>query len=146
MSAVFSGPMFEPAEHGHWKSSLGKGGGHYNVFGLARGSDWAEHGMAALRELFPDGEANDMNVVIFSTSGVHGTYNTIEEAEAHLALTVEQAGSEDCETSPDVTFLVIQPRIVCLRYGTCTPKNADDIAFLKRLRASSWKALKTIGK
>lgn len=40
---------------------------------------------AALRGMFPDAKADDMNFVLFSTSGVHGTYNTIEEAEKHLA-------------------------------------------------------------
>ena len=45
----------------------------------------------------------------------------------------------------DVTFLVIQPRIVCMRYGCAEPRTADDIAFLKKLRASSLQALATIG-
>jgi hypothetical protein len=96
------------------------------------------NGMAALRQLFPDGEANDLNAVLFSTSGVHGTYNTIEEAERHLA-----APSED--THGEVTFLVVHPRLVALRYGVCTPENSDDIAFLKRLRSSSHAAFASIG-
>lgn len=91
-------------------------------------------GMEALRQLFPDGEANELNAVLFSTSGVHGFYTTIEDVEA---------GGEEAPT--DVTFLVVQPRIVCTRYGNCQPKTAEDFAFLKKLRASSAKALAGIG-
>lgn len=95
-------------------------------------------GMQALREMFPDAEADDLNAVLFSTSGVHGTYCTIEEVEEAMMRT-PRAGPRY------VTFLVIQPRIVCLRYGSCEPQTADDIAFLKMLRASSAKALSIIG-
>jgi len=87
-------------------------------------------GMAALRELFPDGKANDLNFCLFSTSGVHGSYCLIEAAEA-----------EGC----DVTFLVVQPRIVGMRYGICRPSTPDDFAFLKALRESSHKAVCSIG-
>jgi hypothetical protein len=95
-------------------------------------------GMAALRELFPDGEANDLNAVLFSTSGVHGTYCTIEEVEEDMPR-VEREGPRD------VTFIVVQPRIVCLRYGNVEPHTADDIAWLKKLRDSSARALSEIG-
>lgn len=92
------------------------------------------NGMEALRQLFPTGEADDLNAVLFSTSGVHGTYCTIEEVEA---------GGEDAPG--DVTFCVIQPRIVCMRYGNATPLTPDDFAFLKKLRETSIKALTSIG-
>ena len=91
-------------------------------------------GMEALRQLFPTGEADDLNAVLFSTSGVHGTYYTIEDV---------QAGGDD--TPNDVTFCVIQPRIVCMRYGNVTPITPEDFAFLKRLRETSSKALASIG-
>lgn len=87
-------------------------------------------GMAALRQLFPEGKADDLNFVLFSTSGVHGTYCTIEAAEAE---------------GLDVTFLVVQPQFVGLRYGNCEPKTPEDFAFLKRLRASSHEAVQSIG-
>lgn len=95
-------------------------------------------GMLFLRSLFPDGEADDLNFCLFSTSGVHGTYNLIEEAEEHL-----RAPSD--ETCSDVTFLVIHPRTVTLKYGNCEPQNADDIVFLKKLRASSHRAIAQVG-
>ena len=88
-------------------------------------------GMDALRQMFPDGVANDLNFVLFSTSGVHGTYCTLEAAE-----------SEGC----DVTFLVVQPRIVGLRYGNCLPKTPEDFQFLRTLRESSHSAVRSIGR
>lgn len=91
-------------------------------------------GMEALRQMFPEGKADELNMALFTTSGVHGTYCTIEQVER---------GGEDA--SKDVTFLIIQPRIVCMRYGECRPETADDFAFLKRLRSSSIAAMATIG-
>lgn len=129
-----SGPMFEPAINGVFESIHKKRGAHYNIYAVRD-----ESGMAALRQIFPKGEADDLNFALFSTSGIHGMYNTIEEAEEHLKKPSD-------ETSGSVTFLIVHPRIVCLRYGNCDPQNGDDIAFLKKLRASSWKAVKEIGK
>lgn len=105
---------------------------YYSVLGLTG------DGMEALRQLFPDGEANDLNAVLFSTSGVHGTYCLIEAVEEDMQREVRDGPR-------DVTFVVIQPRIVCMRYGCAEPRTADDIAFLKKLRASSLRALATIG-
>ena len=45
-----------------------------------------------------------------------------------------------------VTFVIVQPRIVTLRYGNCEPITPDDFAFLKKLRESSWAAVREIGK
>jgi hypothetical protein len=137
--------MFEPARTSNWESVHRKEGAHYNTFGVTRGAD----AMAALREWFGENaEADEMNFVLFSTSGVHGSYATIEDAERWLNGErdeddeVESDGEDGC---PDVTFLLVQPRIVCLRYGNCQPKNADDIRWLKKLRASSWKAARKVG-
>lgn len=133
---TFSGPLFEPAENGPWQSVHGKTGGHYNTF-ACRGD---VEGMAALREFFPEGEANDLNFVLFSTSGVHGGYSTIEEEEAaHGKI------DEDGVHVARVTFLIVQPRLATVRYGNCKPNTPDDFAFLKKLRASSWAVVPTIG-
>jgi hypothetical protein len=80
--------------------------------------------MSTLRKWFPEGRADDLNVVLFSTSGVHGTYYTIEESEAAWYAT-------------PVTFLVLRPRTVQTFWGNCLPQTAEDFAFLKQLRASS---------
>ncbi len=37
--------------------------------------------LADLKGMFPDAKANEMNFVLFSTSGVHGSYATIEQVE-----------------------------------------------------------------
>lgn len=107
--------------------------GDYAVLGLTD----QRNGMGVLREIFPNGEANYLNFVLFSTSGVHGTYNTIEEAEARV--------NGDMEACRKVTFLIIHPRLVTLRYGICEPETQDDIDFLKKLRASSHDWVANIG-
>jgi hypothetical protein len=107
---------------------------HYSVMSLDEAS-----GMEGLRGMFPDAKADGMNFVLFSTSGVHGTYNTIEEAENALS------NPDDDESSNQVTFVIVHPRLVSLRYGVCYPENKDDIEFLKKLRESSYKAVLEIG-
>ena len=82
-----------------------------------------DDGMKTLREIFPEAQADELNVVLFSTSGVHGHNLTIEDCEA-----------SDTDT---VTFLVIKPRIVQVLYGNCRPETPDDFSFLKKLRDSS---------
>lgn len=145
MTTFVSGPMFKPATSTFWDAvkchqcRRGREGGHYNTFGCRD-----KNGMAALRAMFPIGEADDLNVVLFSTSGVHGMYTTIEEAEAGVLRGNKDEEGEDW--TPHVTFLIIHPRIVCLRYGNCEPQTPEDFAWLKHLRASSWKALAEIGR
>jgi hypothetical protein len=145
MTTTVSGPMFEPARSTFWEAVTcsscrrGRDGAHYNTFGC-RDTD----GMAALRAMFASGEADEYNAVLFSTSGVHGMYTTIEEAEADWL-----RGNKDEEgepSTPHVTFLIVHPRIVCLRYGNCEPRSAEDFAWLKHLRASSWAVLGQIGR
>lgn len=116
-----------------WKaveSQRGRESEYYGVFRLMPDAD----GMSALREFFPDAKADTLNFVLFSTSGVHGSYATIEEVEARL---------------PDVgiciTFLVVCPRQVRMHYGNVVPRTAEDIEFLKSLRTSSWRAALAIG-
>jgi hypothetical protein len=139
MTAKLSGPMFEPADSGAWHSVHQKTGAHYNIYHCK-----AADGMSALREMFPTGRANDLNFVLFSTSGTHGTYSSIEKAERTLITgTVDEDGDP---SSPSVTFLLVQPRIVCLRYGNCEPETAEDIAWLKTLRDSSHQAVAGIGR
>jgi hypothetical protein len=127
-----SGPMFEPQATDVWKSIHRKGGAHYNTFSTATPCD----GMRGLRQMFPEGEADDLNFVLFSTSGIHGSYCTIEDVEERW-----KRGERS-----DLTFLIVHPRIVCLRYGNCEPQTAEDFEFLKKLRDSSWKSVQGIGK
>lgn len=99
----------------------------YNVMRLSKHAS----GMTALRTMFPAGEADEMNFVLFSTSGTHGTYRTIEE--------------EEQEPGSGVTFVIIHPRLVTSRYGTVYPVTPEDFQFLRNLRASSRKAVSEIG-
>lgn len=102
--------------------------GKYNVIRLKDPNT----GMQALRELFPQGIANELNFILFSTDGSHGTRNTIEEVE----------------TNPElkwITFLVVHARWVTLRYGEVAPQTPDDFAFLRTLRDSSWRVVPQIG-
>ena len=141
MSGLFGGPMFE-RDSAEVKSVSGKVGAHYNVYAMKS--------VAGLKQLFgEEGEANTLNFCLFSTSGVHGSYTTLEQIEASLLKYGEREFSEEEPvpedyTYPHVTVLVVQPRIVCLRYADI-PVTLEDMPFLKRLRASSWAAVQMIG-
>lgn len=86
-----------------------------------------------LRTMFPDGEANYLNFVLFSTSGIHGSYLTLEDIQ-----------DEPDDEEHRLTVLVIRPRIVETIYGTIVIDKTD-IPWLMKLRASSLKAVSTIG-
>lgn len=144
MRGRLSGPMFDPCDDENRKSVFRREGGHYNIFSLK-----PDRGMAFLKLFFPDGEANVMNFALFSTSGIHGSYTTIEEIEASLELHGEDPGFDpedapDTWTGNDLTVVVVQPRLVSMTYGDVTVSKAD-IPYLKKLRESSWKAAQGIG-
>jgi hypothetical protein len=84
-----------------------------------------------LRFYFPEPVADEMNFCLFSTSGVHGSYSTIEDAEADPDI-------------GEVTVLVVQPRRVMLAYGN-VPVTPETVGYLKALRASSHAVLQRIG-
>ena len=151
--AIFSGPMFQPATNDCSESTMcenacnrtmncfrPKSGGHYNHYAVK-----TEMAMVQLRRIFPEGKANELNFVLFSTSGVHGTYNTIEKAERFLTTAPADLSDEDL-CLRDITFVIIQPRLCTIHYGLCEPKNIEDIKYLKRLRQTSWDAVLTIGR
>lgn len=149
---ILSGPMFQPAINDCSESTKcekaynrtlncfePKSGGHYNHYSVK-----TEMAMVQLRRIFPEGIANELNFILFSTSGVHGTYNTIEDAEKVLTTAPVDLDKNDYYLS-EVTFVIIQPRLCTIHYGNCEPKNIKDIEFLKSLRQSSWDAVLTIG-
>lgn len=82
-----------------------------------------------LKSIFPDGKADRDNFCLFSTSGIHGTY-----------LTIEDLFPKDDE----ITVLIIQPRLVNMRYGHIKVEK-EDINYLKKLRKSSIEAVSQIG-
>jgi hypothetical protein len=113
---------------------------HYQIF---KGVD-DKRNIDALKLLFPDAKANSMNFCLFSTSGIHGSYTTIEDVEK-IIVNGEYYDEDGEEEDLGVTFLIVQPRLVCLRYGVCYSENIEDINFLKNLRASSYEAIRNIG-
>jgi hypothetical protein len=136
--AIFGGPMFrqksacEDAGICENKVNRSRGcfrpkeGGHYNHFNV-----YTEKAMELLRQIFPEGKADECNFVLFSTSGVHGSYATIED--------IEKEGGE-------LTFVIIQPRLCTIHYGNCLPQTKADYEFLKKVRQTSWEIIPEIGK
>lgn len=110
--------------------------GYYSV------AYWDEEETATqmLRELFEESPPNELNFILFSTSGVHGSYNTIEAAEKSLDLKLD-----DDDRCTAVTFEIIMPRIVSIKYGNCVVHSKKDVEFLKKLRSQSQDAIKKIG-
>ena len=121
-------------------TQYGEGAGHYSIAYTKQ-----DRGMEAIRTIFPDGKPDEMNFILFSTSGVHGTYNTIEDVEAYLNLSEEDRNREDCELFGGLTYVIIQPRLCALKYGNCEPQNKEDIDFLKSLRYLSRSVVQEIG-
>lgn len=150
-----SGPMFEPKKTDFRESIFNKDGGHYNIFRLggARGPvlpEDDENIWNGIQSFFPDGEANDLNFVLFSTSGVHGSYTTLDEIEASLKKHGDLSDTDmdkypDDYVIPEVTILIVQTRIVALSYGNLKV-TLERLPFLKRLRATSWAAAIKVGK
>lgn len=108
--------------------------------------------MDFLKGLFPEGEANELNFCLFSTSGIHGHYCTIEDGEEQLSLlqkddeeSKEKYYQQHEDGKPNVTFLVICPRIIRISYGNVPIENKEDVEYLKKLRASSTAAASKIG-
>lgn len=99
---------------------------HYTIFQID-----SDRGMELLRSIFPDGKANEMNLVLFSTSGVHGTYTTIRDIKRR-------------KKGGDLTVIILMPRLVSLYYGDIKVE-PEDIGFLKELRRTSREVFKSIG-
>jgi len=96
---------------------------HYDIHKL--------NSIQQLRGLFPNGKADHMNWCLLSTSGIHGSYTTLEELKDKRKRAFH-AG----EKGEYITVLVIQPRLVCLYWG-CIQVAATDIEWLERLVATS---------
>jgi hypothetical protein len=141
---IVSGPMFQPSRDEFRESCSGNDGGHYNVFRMRSEA----LGLRFLRRLFPRGEADDLDFVLFSTSGVHGSYATLEEVLCGVTKYPFGFGPDD-EWPEDyhgdtITFLLVEPRIVSMTYGNAKIQ-PEDGPFLFKLRESSWAAVRRIG-
>lgn len=137
---MLSGPIFEK-DSDLFKSAFKKEGAHYNIFSVPKGKE-----MEALRCIFPEGQCDEMNFILFSTSGVHGSYLTIEDIEGSLKKYGEEYdGDAEDYSSPYLTGLIIQPRLVCMRYFGEMKVALEDIPYLKKLRQSSFEQILKIG-
>ena len=79
--------------------------------------------MAQLRGFFEEKTDYRLNWLVASTSGVHGSYTSLDDWEAWRP-------TEDEPEPPQVTVLVIQPRRVQLWYG-CIDIEAEDVPWLR---------------
>lgn len=144
------GPAFEPASHsGFLKVNTDADhGAHWSIFKLDNGRNNRpdpDIGMESLRSMFPSPrDINAENFVLFSTSGVHGSYTTLEEIEECIAKFGEDFDPGDDEPEGfcgyKLTILIVQPRIVCLRYGNVRVR-LEDIPYLRDIRSASRDAL-----
>ena len=86
-----------------------------------------------LGEIFPDSTANPMNMLIGSTSGVHGSYRTLDAIEARL----KRKRKHPIEYHDEFTVLVIQPRVCVLQCGNVVVRNLGQVKWLRELISSS---------
>lgn len=85
-------------------------------------------GIAHLKKIFPDGEADDLNWCVLSTSGVHGLSTTLDDLE-------RECNGEECQHL-SITVLVIMPRVVSMLWGHIDI-TLEDIPYLRKLVTSS---------
>lgn len=91
--------------------------------------------MAHVRQLFPSGRADELNWLLCSTSGVHGSYVTLEDCE-RLLRHPDPEETLGGDTEVTITILVIQPRIVRTYWGDL-PITLADIPLLRELVTST---------
>lgn len=88
-----------------------------------------------IKELFPNGVANELNWLLCSTSGIHGSYTSIEDAEYVIR-------GENPKVQPllngktYITVLIIQPRLCVLKWGE-VQVGMEDLNYLRKLVRSS---------
>lgn len=105
---------------------------HYKNFSL----DKHEQNINYLKKYFGEDCSNvdEMNLIMFSTSGVHGNYTTIEEIEYSIKNKLTEYDDDYCKY---ITILIIRPRIVSMIYGNIHVETLEDIKYLKKLRSTS---------
>lgn len=114
---------------------------HYQILSL--GPD----GGGTVRALFREPGADpELNWLFLSTSGVHGTYTTLDDIEADAARPLYEGPADDCPPEAlgryrwrvdadgrfEITVLIVHPRTVTLKYGECE----FDLADIPWLRAA----------
>ena len=91
--------------------------------------------MQEIYTLFPNGVADGRNWIFLSTGGIHGSDNTIEDAEYIL-----RGEDPDEEPLPNgrtlITVLIVRPAACVLLWGE-VQVNLDDLNYLRRLVRST---------
>ena len=91
--------------------------------------------MQEIYEWFPNGVADQRNWIFLSTGGVHGSLNTIEDAEYIL-----RGEDPDEEPLPNgrtlITVLIVRSAACMLLWGE-VQVNMDDLQYLRKLVRSS---------
>lgn len=123
-----------------------RAGGHYTTNAICGDA------MDIIRQLEP----NDINWIFLSTSGVHGTYCTLDDVEDRLwNLSDEELRkvdyAEDDEdwkrpTEDDITVLIVLPRMVTTMYGTAIIRTREDVALLRKRVEQTFKGIERLQK
>lgn len=95
--------------------------GHYTIDNLKN--------IDQVKEIFEDGP-DEMNWLFLSTSGVHGSYETLDDIEA-----------DDDNTEHYITMLVVHPRMVWCKYGHLKIERKD-IPWLRVMVTKTIEAVK----
>lgn len=88
-------------------------------------------------------KANRMNLLIGSTSGIHGTYTSLDDLEnpdseyRQECLAEGESVSETIGDTEAFTFLVIQPRICRLIFGTIGFRSPEDFNWMRTIISES---------
>lgn len=112
------------------KSRDCKSCGHYSIFALETLDD--------VKRIFPDGKCNTLNWFYASTSGVHGSYRTLDDLEREWDNVDEESG----KPYRDITVQILMPRMVTVMYGSVEIKNKEGIQWLRNLVQSSLEAIR----
>lgn len=112
------------------KSRDCKNCGHYSIFALETLDD--------VKRIFPDGKCNTLNWFYASTSGVHGSYRTLDDLEKEWDDVDEESG----KPYRDITVQILMPRMVAVMYGSIEIENKEDIQWLRNLVQSSLEAIR----
>jgi len=100
---------------------------------MVRGGRLTELGIVTAADLIAyctnNNYPNSMNLLIPSTSGVHGSYCTLDDIETNL-----ERGEEDY--TPNLTIMIFRPRVLHIIYGTVLV-TLGDIPSLRELLSLS---------
>lgn len=92
-----------------------------------------------LKAFFENDKADHMNMLMGSTSGIHGSYTTLDDLE----MPDPETAADNAESGFDMshpeafTFVVIQPRVCRLTYGTIGIRSIDDMNWLRNIITQS---------